>query len=66
VQLKLDELIRATKTAHNALLDIEELSEEDLDRIKARFERLARKARDESNVGGSDAAAVVPPGPLIT
>src|SRR5471032_1230056 len=29
VQLKLDELIRATKAAHNSLLDIEELSEED-------------------------------------
>ncbi|HTB83092.1 MAG TPA: low affinity iron permease family protein [Candidatus Sulfotelmatobacter sp.] len=66
VQLKLDELIRATKEAHNSLLDIEELSETDLDRIKARFERLARKARDESNIGRSDAAAVVPPGPLIT
>jgi low affinity Fe/Cu permease len=48
VQLKLDELIRATKAATNSLLDIEELSEEELDRIKARFERLARKARDES------------------
>ncbi|MDX2108862.1 MAG: low affinity iron permease family protein [Verrucomicrobiota bacterium] len=48
VQLKLDELIRATNTAHNSLLDIEELSEEDLDKIKARFERLARVARDTS------------------
>jgi low affinity Fe/Cu permease len=51
VQLKLDELIRATKAAHNSLLDIEELSEADLDRIKARFERLARTAREESGVG---------------
>ena len=48
VQLKLDELIRATKAAHNSLLDIEELSETELDQIKARFERLARKAREES------------------
>jgi len=48
VQLKLDELIRATKAARNTLLDIEELSEEELDRIKARFERLAQTARDES------------------
>jgi low affinity Fe/Cu permease len=54
VQLKLDELIRATKEAQNTLLDIEELSEEDLDRIKARFERLARKARDESSVGQTE------------
>jgi low affinity Fe/Cu permease len=49
VQLKLDELIRATKAAHNSLLDIEELSEEELDRIKARFEQLARKAREASS-----------------
>jgi low affinity Fe/Cu permease len=49
VQLKLDELIRATKEARNTLLDIEELSEAELDRIKTRFERLARKAREESS-----------------
>jgi low affinity Fe/Cu permease len=54
VQLKLDELIRATKAAHNSLLDIEELSEEELNRIKARFERLARKARDESDASPPD------------
>ncbi len=54
VQLKLDELIRATQAAQNTLLDIEELSEEDLDRIKARFERLARKARDESGAGETE------------
>ena len=69
VQLKLDELIRATKEAHNTLLDIEELSEEELDRIKARFERLARKAREETGPGqttspfreNAPAAVVVPP-----
>lgn len=54
VQLKLDELIRATKAAQNTLLDIEELSEEDLDRIKARFERLARKARAEAGADPAD------------
>lgn len=48
VQLKLDELIRATKTAQNTLLDIEELSVDELDRIKARFERLARTAREDA------------------
>jgi low affinity Fe/Cu permease len=54
VQLKLDELIRATKAAHNSLLDIEELSETELDQIKARFERLARKAREESVVSETE------------
>ncbi len=66
VQLKLDELIRATKEARNTLLDIEELSEAELDRIKTRFERLARKAREESSPApagltsrGNDQNAVV-------
>jgi len=54
VQLKLDELIRATKAATNSLLDIEELSEAELDRIKARFERLARKARENPAAGQND------------
>lgn len=71
VQLKLDELIRATKAAQNTLLDIEELSEADLDRIKSRFERLARAAREESTSGQTgvtptssrqDAAVDVSPG----
>lgn len=54
VQLKLDELIRATKAARNTLLDIEELSEKDLDRIKVRFERLAKKAREELSPGQAE------------
>lgn len=47
LQVKLDELIRATRGAHNALLDLEELEEEELDRIRADYERLAQKARGE-------------------
>jgi low affinity Fe/Cu permease len=35
MQVKLDELIRAMQGAHQALLDLEELEEEQLDRIKA-------------------------------
>jgi low affinity Fe/Cu permease len=34
VQLKLDELIRAIEGAHNAFLDLEELSDEDLARLR--------------------------------
>lgn len=64
VQLKLDELIRATKEAHNSLLDIEELSEVDLDRIKTRFERLARKARSEPDPI-PPAVVIPPPSPAV-
>jgi low affinity Fe/Cu permease len=45
VQLKLDELIRAVKGAKNTLIDIEELTEEDLERLRGRYERLAEQAR---------------------
>ncbi|MBF8254911.1 MAG: hypothetical protein HW373_1606 [Deltaproteobacteria bacterium] len=46
VQLKLDELIRAVSGAHNALLDLEGLEEADLERFRARYEELARTARE--------------------
>ncbi len=46
MHLKLDELIRASE-AHNALLDIEELTEEQLDQIKVDYEELAKAARPE-------------------
>src|SRR5437588_330235 len=54
IQLKLDELIRATEAAHNAFLDVEEISEPELDRIKLNFGQLAKKARDDVRNGKSD------------
>ena len=54
IQLKLDELIRATADAHNALLDVEEISEPELDRIKMNFGHLARVAREHLREGRSD------------
>ena len=45
IQLKLDELIRATTGAHNALLDLEELDERALEAFRSRYEALAREAR---------------------
>jgi low affinity Fe/Cu permease len=47
IQLKLAELIRTSHSAHNAFLDIEELSDEELERIKNDLGRLAREAREE-------------------
>jgi low affinity Fe/Cu permease len=46
MHLKLDELIRSTRGAHNALLDLEELEEEELDRIRVDYEKLANQARE--------------------
>lgn len=54
IQLKLDELIRATQGAHNALLDLEELEEERLDAFKARYQALALAARSRLAQGDSD------------
>lgn len=45
IQLKLDELIRATQGAHNALLDLEELDETALEQFRTRYEHLAADAR---------------------
>src|SRR5436190_4088986 len=45
VQIKLDELIRAIEGAHNALLDLEELDEDELHLIGLNYEKLASDAR---------------------
>ncbi len=45
MQIKLDELIRALKGAHNELVDLEEMTEEQLEHMKAHYTRLAEQAR---------------------
>ena len=54
MQVKLDELIRAMKGAHTALLDLEELSEEELSKIIRNYQQLAAKAREELRRGKPD------------
>jgi low affinity Fe/Cu permease len=54
IQVKLDELIRATNGAHNALLDLEELEEHELDAFRTKYEKLAAAARSELTRGGLD------------
>ena len=54
IQVKLDELIRATKGAHNALLDLEELDDELLDAFRERYEKLAAAARTDVDRGFRD------------
>jgi low affinity Fe/Cu permease len=45
MHIKMDELIRAIEGAHNALLNLEDLDEEELDEIRADYIRLAKEAR---------------------
>jgi low affinity Fe/Cu permease len=54
MHVKMDELIRALEGAHNALLDLEELGDEDLDEVRDRYRKLAAKARRDIEQGGRD------------
>ena len=54
IQIKLDELIRATKVAHNALMDLEELEEGHLAQFRSRYAALAQAARDHLERGEDD------------
>ena len=54
IQVKLDEMLRATNGAHNALLDLEELEEAELEKIRKDYERLAAKARELLRAGKTD------------
>jgi len=51
LQIKLDELILAHHTAHNAVMDMETLSESELDRIKMEYAELAMRARKQMHQG---------------
>jgi low affinity Fe/Cu permease len=50
LQLKADELLRAMRGAQNAFINLEELTEEDLMRIKERYAMLAEQARAKSGI----------------
>jgi low affinity Fe/Cu permease len=45
LQVKLDEIIRTTEGAHNALLDLEEMGDDELTAVRSRYLSLAREAR---------------------
>jgi low affinity Fe/Cu permease len=47
LQIKLDELIRSMEGAHNAMLDLEELEEAELEQIRDKYEALAATAREK-------------------
>jgi len=54
LQIKLDELLRSVENAHTVLLDLEELDDEELKRIRADYLELARKAREGLERGKED------------
>ncbi|MEX0611130.1 MAG: low affinity iron permease family protein [Pirellulales bacterium] len=54
MQTKLDELIRAMKGAHNALLDLEELDEAEIEHIRRDYRKLAAAARKAIKEGKGD------------
>ena len=54
IQVKLDELIRAVGGAHNALLNLEDLSEKELDMFKERYVKLAMQAKEGLRKGLHD------------
>ena len=53
MHLKLDELIRAVKGARNQLVDLEELSDNDLKKLEEQFRRL-RKQSEKSRTGSDN------------
>src|ERR1043165_9139102 len=54
MQIKLDELVRATQGAHNALLNLEHLEDEELARYRRHYAALARVARKKLRDGELD------------
>src|SRR5262245_7940540 len=57
VQIKMDEMICDLKGAHNALHDLEELEDEELDRMRGYYERIAERARTHLRAGTRDAGS---------
>src|SRR6266404_1127588 len=47
MHLKLDEVIRALKGARNELVDLEDLSDEELKKLEEQFQRLRKKAEHD-------------------
>ena len=54
IQLKLDEIIRATQGAHNQMMDIEKLADEDLGKIQKKYGLLVEKTKDDLIKGKID------------
>lgn len=60
IQLKLDELIRATQGAHNTLLGLEELAEDEMEAFRKKYQALAREAKKDLHRGYRDTGTPEP------
>jgi low affinity Fe/Cu permease len=58
LQIKLDELLRSMETAHNTLIDLEELDDEELEAIRKDYLKLASRARADLKRGKDDRVIV--------
>jgi low affinity Fe/Cu permease len=56
--VKLDELIRAMKGARNSLLDLEDLSDEELAKLRTNFAKIAAQAKNNVTNGGSETEVI--------
>ena len=54
VHLKLDDMIRALKGARNELVDLEDLSDEDLKKLEGQFQRLRKQAEQDGTQPSRD------------
>ncbi len=54
LQLKLDELIRSVEGAHTALIDLEELTDSELQALKGRYLEIAARGRSALRQGETD------------
>jgi low affinity Fe/Cu permease len=57
IQIKLNELIRAAEGAHNAVVALEDLDDDQLTRLREKYGRLAERARERLERGGRDTDA---------
>jgi low affinity Fe/Cu permease len=58
IHVKLDELIRAKKGARNSLLDLDDLTDEEIAKIRMSFSRIARKAKEHVIDGDSETEVI--------
>jgi low affinity Fe/Cu permease len=61
-QLKLDELLRAVEQARTSMVNLDELTDEELAKLEADFKRLGKDAKRELEERADDSSAVEPKG----